>query len=346
MFKKIVLISLLIVFTYTLISCNLIDKKSQELVEEDEELVDDSASEQVLSIDPDPRPDEQTLILYFKHRNFDFLVPEERVSHRDNQSWEQLIVEEILKGPEKHDRVGIIPDNMEILDVTRKGETVFLNFSPEFLSQLDLTTIPGKEEVPEEKRALVKADMKRLSIYSIVNSLTELEGVNQIKFLVENKAVSFSDLDDDLESLIFPDMEEGEKGEDDSNAVLMALTRDRSFILDPSMSVRSVFEGLVGEPKWDRVYPLLSREMANKNNLPPKEELERLWAVIVSSIELDEDFIKDEEIKPDGTAFITMDYTVNFTSGKKQVMVNDVIIVKNEDNIWKVRLPEFISELR
>ncbi len=48
--------------------------------------------------------------------------------------------------------------------------------------------------------------MKRLGIYSIVDSLTELEGVNQVKFLVENRGgISYTDMDKELGKLLFPE---------------------------------------------------------------------------------------------------------------------------------------------
>ncbi|HZJ57577.1 MAG TPA: GerMN domain-containing protein, partial [Clostridia bacterium] len=285
------------------------------------------------------------ITLYFKHRFSDYLVPEIRMAVRDKQSLEQLLVEELLKGPSQHDRTPIMPLGVEVLDVTRKGETVFVNLSKEFTEDINLSEIPGKEEIPEEKRPIVKAEMKRLGIYSIVDSLTELEGVNQVKFLVENRAISYADMDGELEKLMFPESGELED-EQYSNAVLVALARDRSYILTPSKSVELVFEGLVGEPKWDRIYPLLAKETMGKDNLPTKEELAGLWSAVVGNIELENVFIVDEEIKPDGRAFVTVSYNVNFTSGKKEKMRGDMISVVDEENIWKVKLPDFVSEFR
>ena len=313
------------------------DKSSEEIAP--------SAQEKVLSIDPDPRPDEHTITLYFKHRYCDYLVPEIRTAVRNKQSWEQLVIEELLKGPSQHDRVAIMPSGVRVLDVTRKGETVFVNLSQEFYGDINLSAIPGKEDIPDEKRSIAKAEMKLLGIYSIVDSLTELEGVSQVKFLVENRAISYADMDNDMRALMFPELTATENDQT-SNAVLVALSRDRSYILTPEKTVQMVFEGLMGEPKWDRVYSLLAKETVSKDQLPSKEELTSLWSVLVSGIELDDRFILDEEIKPDGRAFVTVSYTVNFASGKKEKMSKDMIIVVNEDNIWKVKLPEFVSDFR
>ena len=191
------------------------------------------AQEKVLSIDPDPRPEEHTITIYFKHRYSDYLVPEVRTAVRDKQSWEQLVVEEILKGPSQHDRVAIMPPGVRVLDVTRKDDTVFVNLSQEFTENINLSSIPGKEDIPEETRDEAEAEMKLLGIYSIVNSLTELEGVDQVRFLIENRAISYTDLGEELASLFLPELEALEDMQS-IKPMMVALSRDRSYILTPS----------------------------------------------------------------------------------------------------------------
>lgn len=336
------LIAILIVVAIIVVGCSSTDDGDYTKNKENKEN-SSLAQEKVLSIDPDPRPDENTITLYFKHKYSDYLVPEIRTVVREKQSLEQLIVEELIKGPSQHDRSSVMPLGTKVLDVNRKGETVFVNLSQEINNDIDLSGIPGKEDIPEEKRATVKAEMKRLGIYSIVNSLTELDGITQVKFLTDNRSISYIDLDEEFAKLMFPEPIENETN---ANNILVALSRDRTYILTPSKSVQTVFEGLIGEPKWDKVYSLLSKETASKDHLPSREELEKLWPVLINSIELDDSFILDEEIKPDGRAFVTVSFSINFASGKKEKMDKNMIIVVDEDNIWKVKLPEFVSDFR
>ena len=105
------------------------------------------------------------------------------------------------------------------------------------------------------------------------------------------------------------------------------------------------FQGLLGELSGILSIPTIKGD-GQQNQLPSKEELASLWSALVSGIELDDKFILDEEIKPDGRAFVTVSYTINFASGKKEKMHRDTIVVVNEDNIWKVKLPEFVSDFR
>jgi len=300
-------------------------------------------SEKVLTIDPDPQPKETVVTLYFKHKYFDFLVPETRTVIHEKQTYEQLVVEELLKGPSAHDRVSIMPPGVKVLDVTQKGETVFVNLSEEFIAPIDLTGLYGKADIPEDKVPFVQAEMKRLAIYSIVNSLTELDGVNQVKILVNNKAIGYQEMGQELTDLMLKGLNITEQK---SSAVLVALYRNKDFILSPADSVQLVFEGLVGEPKWDQVYSLLTSESTSQKELPSKEDLQKLWPALISSLELDPGFVKEEEIKADGEAFVTVSYTVNYTSGTKDKKERDLVRVINDNGIWKVQMPRFMQNIR
>jgi len=342
LFKRKWLLLLLAIIILSVIGYSIIDKYIKVEDKQQKEATGEKQenAEKVLTIDPDPQPREKVVTLYFKHKYFDYLVPETRTVIHEKQTYEQLVVEELMKGPTGHDRVSIMPPEVKVLDVSQKGETVFVNLSEEFNNPIDLTTLYGKADIPEDKKATVQAEMKRLAIYSIVNSLTELDGVNQVKILVSNKAIGYQEMGQELMRL----MNIGEQSS--STAVLVALHRNKDFILSPADAVRLVFEGLVGEPKWDQVYPLLASETMSNKELPSKEDLQKLWPALISSLELDANFIKDEEIKPDGKAFVTVSYTVNYASGTKEKIERELITVENENGIWKVKMPRFMENVK
>jgi len=340
--KWVLIILVMVMLSVT--SCSVFDSyitNDNQREEDAEENQKDSGK--VLTIDPEPQPGERLVTLYFKHKYFDYLVPETRSVIYNKQTDEQLVVEELLKGPGSHDRVSIMPPDVKVLDVTQKGETVFVNLSEEFNNAIDLASLPGKADIPEDKVKIVQAEMKRLAIYSIVNSLTELDGVNQVKILVNNRAIGYEEMGQELADLMFKGVNINENA---SSAVLVALYREKDYILSPSDSVRLVFEGLAGETDWDKVYSLLASKTMSQGDLPSKEDLQKLWPALISSLELDKNFIRDEEIKPDGKAFVTVSYTVNYTSGAKEKRERDLITVESEDGIWKVKLPQFMENIR
>jgi len=288
-------------------------------------------------INPEPQISQVEVTLYFKHYLADYLVPEKRVVQKGSQSIEYVIMSELLKGP-TFERVAVMPPSVKLLDVTRNGDTVFVNLSEEFTGDIDLAAM-HKETVPEDKKEGVLAQMKRLCVYSIINSLTELDGVNRVKILVNNRALTYEEMGIELIAT-----QTANVGKD---TPVMALTRNKNFILTPSEAVRQVFDSLVGEPDWERIDAFLARKNTDGSERPPIEEVQKIYSAYVAGLEFDsENFIMSEEIKPDGEAFVTVTYAIKYANGKKESRDSDVLRLVNEDGIWKLRSPDFFTAIR
>ena len=119
--KRVAVISFIILILLTLMGCdsilneNTIPKDSSDRVQR---------INRPRSINPEIQVSEVDVTLYFKHYLVNYLVPEKRKGPRGKQPIEFVIVEEILKGPMQVDRVAIMPPNVQVMDVTRKGDTV------------------------------------------------------------------------------------------------------------------------------------------------------------------------------------------------------------------------------
>ena len=288
-------------------------------------------------INPEPQISQVNVTLYFKHYLADYLVPEKRMVQKGSQSIEYVIVSELLKGP-TFERVAVMPPNVKLLDVTRNGDTVFVNLSEEFRGDIDLAAV-RKDNVPEDQKESVLAQMKRLCIYSIVNSLTELDGVNRVKILVNNRALTYEEMGIELIA--------SQTANVAKDTPVMALTRNKNFILTPSEVVKQVFDSLVGEPDWERIDAFLARKNADGSERLPIEEIQKIYSAYVAGLEFDSDnFIMSEEIKPDGEAFVTVTYAIKYANGKKESRDSDVLRLVNEDGIWKLRTPDFFTAVR
>ncbi|MBQ9266751.1 MAG: GerMN domain-containing protein [Clostridia bacterium] len=112
------------------------------------------------------------IVLYFKGKNEMELGKEYRNvsinSIRENAG--KTIVEEVLKGPTSEELVSTIPEETRLLAVSVEGNMAIVDLSREFI----------------EKQQNNAAD-SLLGIYSIVNSLTELTEIEQVKFLIESR---------------------------------------------------------------------------------------------------------------------------------------------------------------
>ena len=103
----------------------------------------------------------------------DRLMREERtVKITDQQPIEQYIINELIKGPKVEGIVPLLSKKTVLLSVNVEGNNCFLNFKSSFISE--------NGGSPEHER---------LVIYSIVNSLTELESIARVQFLMDGKRV-------------------------------------------------------------------------------------------------------------------------------------------------------------
>lgn len=112
-----------------------------------------------------------TLVLYFSDEDAEFLVPERRtVEIAQGNTVEKAVIDELLKGPSKDDKFSTIPPESKLLSIETKDSVCFVNFSKEFVDKHSGGTTS-----------------ERLTVYSIVNSLTELGTIDKVQFLIEGK---------------------------------------------------------------------------------------------------------------------------------------------------------------
>lgn len=127
---------------------------------------------------------ETTLTLYFANKTGDKLVETtKKVYHKGTTSMERLVVEQLIEGPEE-EAYPTIPASTKVQNVVVEDGVCYVNLSEAFLnSEYDVTA--------------------QVCIYSLVNSLSELTGLNKVQILINGETVkSFRDiisLEDSLE---------------------------------------------------------------------------------------------------------------------------------------------------
>lgn len=111
------------------------------------------------------------IVLYFANGMGEGLSAERRtVEIPASSAVEKTVVEELVKGPENDGNILIIPADTKVLSVETKNGVCFVNLSKEFKDKYQGGTAG---EV--------------LTIYSIVNSLTELDTVSSVQLLIEGE---------------------------------------------------------------------------------------------------------------------------------------------------------------
>lgn len=125
---------------------------------------------------------ESAFSLYFANETGDALVEVDReVVYNSNISMERQVVEELIKGPRKDEETGseagypTINPAVTVIGVTVKDRVCYVNLSEEFLTPVYEVT-------------------SQTALYSIVNSLVELPGVNKVQISIDgNTDVTYRD---------------------------------------------------------------------------------------------------------------------------------------------------------
>ena len=142
---------------------NYVKSKNQETIVEEYVPEEEITEEQL----------RQTIVsLYFLDTQTNELVPEARlidIKEMMSAPYEKL-VNLLIEGPKSEKSVKLIPDNTRLLQNYLEGDCLVLDFSAEFLNY-DKEDEKGKENL----------------INSIVNTLTELSEINEVKILIDGK---------------------------------------------------------------------------------------------------------------------------------------------------------------
>ena len=113
----------------------------------------------------------KTINLYFANKSGDALVKNsQRICYNKNVSVEKVVVEQLIKGTSEAGCYQSIPSSTKLLSISVVDKICYVNFSQEFVNDM------------------VNA-RSNIAIYSVVNSLAGLDGIDGVK------TVSYTHLD-------------------------------------------------------------------------------------------------------------------------------------------------------
>ena len=116
---------------------------------------------------------ETNLTLYFASADGMSLIKETRnVHYSSNISMEKLVMEQLVEGPKSSLLQGTIPSGTTLISVSQVDGVCYVNVSESFRTQ--------SATVPEE-----------ITLYSIVNSLTELPGVSKVQLVINGSTEGY-----------------------------------------------------------------------------------------------------------------------------------------------------------
>ncbi|GEM_PF-605612 len=127
-------------------------------------------------VSPHPPTEKQQVVLYFSDDEAMYLVPELREVQYAKDNLPQIIVEELVKGPQTAELRPVLPETTKVLSLEVWGGTAYVNLSKEF-----------ERDYPGGTCG------EGMALGSMVQSLTELENVRKVQFLIEGKKVEVLD---------------------------------------------------------------------------------------------------------------------------------------------------------
>lgn len=154
----------------------------------------DNLEEEGQGLEKESSP-ENKVVLYFLSEDTNMLAGEEREIDAGDKDFPVAVLEELIKGPQNPSLGTTIPPDVQVLGVTveEKG-TAVVDFSRELL------TSHWGGSMGEI-----------MTVYSVVNTLSSLPGIEQVKFLVEGEEIETLTGHLDISEPVEPDWDLAQK---------------------------------------------------------------------------------------------------------------------------------------
>ena len=108
--------------------------------------------------------------LYYTNEDGDALVrTDTNIAYNSNETVEKMIVSRLTEGPVEAGLYPVIPEDTKILGVSLRNGVCYVNFDGEFLTG----NVNASGNLP---------------VYSVVNSLCELDGVNEVRIMIDGSS--------------------------------------------------------------------------------------------------------------------------------------------------------------
>lgn len=127
-----------------------------------------------IEISPISEEKAELATLYFPDKGRQYLVRENRIITQNREQKEKLILEELIKGPKKKKNGTVISPKVKINSIISRNDVTYIDLSSEFKHNMEFGS-----------------NSEILAIYSVVNSLTELKTIKNVKLTVDGQEKGF-----------------------------------------------------------------------------------------------------------------------------------------------------------
>lgn len=121
-------------------------------------------------ISAEPKETKEKITLYFGDQEAMYLVPEERELVVGNKKIEEVVIDELIKGPRKAGLFQTVPKETKLISIEVVDGIAYVNFNQEF-----------------QTKHWGGSTGEAMTLYSITNSLAKLPRIEKVQFLLEGK---------------------------------------------------------------------------------------------------------------------------------------------------------------
>jgi len=280
--------------------------------------------------------EEMDVTLFFRYDQEDYLASDTRtIKVVAIERVEKVVVEELIKGPNpgKLELTPLIHPSTKVVAVSDNNDYLFITLSREFLEP----PMEVPENWQEDKNWVEEVNRTRkLAVYSIVNTLTELGRFNRVQILIQR------DIDDERgERPKRKEMGFTDGNEEQQNTLLEPLARNTELILTPINTVEAMLNAFM-EKDWGKVYQYTASKDANNISKPEDNDFKSTMSSLDPTLENFQ--VRDEHVSNDGqNALVTIDFSIKMKDGKVFEKTYIPIKLVREKEIWKVIFPSLSS---
>ena len=276
-------------------------------------------------IPPDPEAaasEEEYVVLFFGDQTGKYLVKEHRkLSVPVNQTLEERIVEELVKGPASSvgGKLSLINPECRVTAVAVNDDVVTVTFDQHFL---DWSFFGAKSRAQLER-------LKYLAVYSVVDTLVEATGYPKVQILIdkESSGVGSRLMCDQVGFM------------QESGKILGQLTWEGSVCLGPENTM-STFMDALKSGNYEEAYSIFAY---SDSKLSDKPSSSYFSALLEGNFELESYEIQGISINyRNEYCCVIVDFSVRHGSTRRSFYSIPIRLV-HENDIWKLEYSEFLD---
>lgn len=271
--------------------------------------------------------DTSDVTLYFSYRGEKMLAGETRtIDVPVSETMEVAVVRALINGPspDRDELQGLFWQGVTLVDIDTRADYIFVTLSEEFIS-----TEPDNQYQPDSMSA---AEQKKLAIYAIVNTLTEMGKYSRVQIQV------------DRDGGVAPQsVTLAEAGFREDNDALEPLWHKSSMILTPENTLSEALDSFY-KKDWTRLYAFTSHMSPDGTERPVIEDFSEALAAKGNVLETFQ--VIEATVAHDGqSAVVMLNYAIRRREGDVIEKTYMPVVMVREEDIWKLTYTSLVDVL-